>query len=173
MAIAVMTERRQSEFDRRSIPRGGRRQGDTLALDRALESMARRFGALMPDQRPTVLVVDDFADGRDIMREYLCFCGFRVTTAKHGEEALEKARAALPEVVLLDLVLPVMDGFDVITGLKQSEQTKHIKVVVFTANVLNDVRSRVTDAGATFIPKPCDPRIVALQVASLAIAQSG
>jgi CheY-like chemotaxis protein len=143
------------------------------ALERALESLARQFGALTPDRRPTVLVVDDFADGRDVMREYLCFCGFSVITAKHGEEALEKASAALPDVVLLDLVLPVMDGFDVIARLRQSERTKHIKIVVFTASVLNGVRAHVTNAGATFIPKPCDPRIVALQVASLATAQRG
>jgi hypothetical protein len=95
MAIAAKIERRHSESYRRSIPRGGRRQADTSALDRALQSMARHCDALMPDQRPTVLVVDDLADGRDIMREYLCFCGFRVITAKH------------------DLVIPVMDGFDV------------------------------------------------------------
>src|SRR5262245_46796605 len=168
-----MPERRHAESDRRSIPRGGRRQGDTSALERALESLARQFGALTRDQRPTVLVVDDFADGRDVMREYLCFCGFSVITAKHGEEALEKARARLPDVVLLDLVLPDLDGFNVMTRLRQSDRTRHVKVVVFTASVLNGVRAHVTNAGATFIPKPCDPRIVALQVAGLATAQRG
>jgi CheY-like chemotaxis protein len=65
-----------------------------------------------------------------------------------------------------------MDGFDVIACLRQSERTKRIKIVVFTANVFNDVRTRVAETGATFIPKPCDRRIVALQVASFAIAQT-
>jgi hypothetical protein len=100
-----MPERRHSESDRRRVPRGGRRRGDTSAIDRALESMARQFGARAPEQRPTVLVVDDFADGRHIMREYLSFCGFTVITAQDGTEALEKARTGLPDVVLLDLVL--------------------------------------------------------------------
>src|SRR6516165_6600293 len=107
-----MPDSRHSKSDRRRIPRGGRRQGDTLALDCALTSMARQFAALTPDQRPTVLVVDDFADGRDIMREYLDFCGFSVMTAKDAKEALQKAQEAVPKVVLLDLVLPGMDGFD-------------------------------------------------------------
>src|SRR5207237_10012943 len=59
---------------------------------------------------------DDLADGRHITRERLRFCGFCVDTATHGMAALEKAHAVVPDAVLLDLMLPDMDGFEVVAG---------------------------------------------------------
>jgi two-component system cell cycle response regulator DivK len=60
--------------------------------------------------RPLVLLVEDYDDTREMYREYLEFCGFSVLTARNGVEAIELATASHPDVVLMDLSLPIMDG---------------------------------------------------------------
>ena len=65
-----------------------------------------------------VLVVDDSPDARALYGEYLEFCGFRVETAADGEEAIAKARAEWPAVILMDLAMPRMDGWEAIRRLR-------------------------------------------------------
>ena len=62
-----------------------------------------------PSTQPLVLVVDDFQDNREMYAEYLSYCGFRVIEAKNGKEAIEQAFAQSPNVIIMDLSLPVMD----------------------------------------------------------------
>jgi two-component system, OmpR family, response regulator len=146
--------------DRRNAIRGGRRQADKDAY--------RAACAEIDGAAAVVLVVDDFPDGREMVAEYLRFQGFQVDEARSGEEALAKAGLNPPDIVLLDLALPDIDGLDVARRLKL-ESTKPIEIIVLTAAVFGDVRERVSAAGiATFIPKPCDLQQVVLQVHAVA-----
>ena len=75
------------------------------------------------EQKPLVLVVDDYQDAREMYAEYLNFSGFRVTEASTGDEAVEKAFAQRPDVILMDLSLPGMDGWAATRQLKNDERT--------------------------------------------------
>ncbi|MGZ6123553.1 MAG: response regulator, partial [Myxococcales bacterium] len=63
-------------------------------------------------RKPLVLVVDDFADNREMYSEYLSFSGYEVIEAKNGREAIDAAHARLPDIIIMDLSLPVMDGWE-------------------------------------------------------------
>jgi len=163
-------ERRVAPSDRRRVPRGGRRASDHASLDRALSAATALLQPSNADRRPLVLVADGFPDGRQMLCEYLTFRGFRVESAENGQQALDKAEALLPDVMVLDLMLPDVDGLTVIRRLKACVRTKPIKVVVLTTDVMGEARQRVLDAGAAaFVPKPCDIKIVALQLVGLAM----
>ena len=74
--------------------------------------------------KPLVLVVDDYQDAREMYAEYLEFSGFRVEQATNGAEALDKAFALLPDVILMDLSLPIIDGWEATRRLKGDERTR-------------------------------------------------
>ena len=88
------------------------------------------------DARPLVLVVDDYQDAREMYAEYLSFSGFRVAEAGTGVEALEKAFELQPDVILMDLSLPGMDGWAATRRLKTDDLTRHIPVVALTGHAL-------------------------------------
>ena len=73
---------------------------------------------------PLVLVVDDFADAREMYGEYLKFCGFRVAEAQNGVEAIDKAKRLKPDLILMDLSMPVVDGWEATRRLKADSSTK-------------------------------------------------
>jgi two-component system cell cycle response regulator DivK len=105
---------------------------------------------------PLVLVVDDYQDGREACAEYLAFAGFRVTEASDGAEALRKAFAELPDAVLMDLSLPVIDGWECMVRLRADERTRHMLVIALTAHALDAYVASARDAGAdSVITKPC------------------
>ncbi len=112
----------------------------------------------VPATGPLILLVDDFDDAREMYSEYLEFCGFRVETARDGREALEKARTLTPDLVLMDLSLPVLDGWEATRILKADPATRHIVVVALSAHTLNVDSARARAAGCDgFIAKPCLP----------------
>lgn len=105
-----------------------------------------------------VLVVEDYADAREIYVEYLEAMGFRVAEARNGEEALEQAFAKLPDIILMDLALPGMDGWEASRRLKQDERTKRIPIVALTGHALAGHEDSARQAGCDgFIAKPCLP----------------
>ena len=111
----------------------------------------------------SVLVVDDDPDNRDVLTEYLAFCGFRVASAGNGIEALTLARASRPQVVLMDLAMPGVDGYEATRRIKADAQTKHVVVCAVTALARSADRQAALDAGcdAVFV-KPFDvARLVA------------
>jgi two-component system cell cycle response regulator DivK len=108
---------------------------------------------------PLVLVVDDVDHGREIFAEYLEFRGFRVATAADGLEALEKAFALQPDVILMDLSLPGIDGWEATRRLKQDERTRAIPVIALTAHALASAHDKAREVGCSaVVTKPCLPQ---------------
>jgi two-component system cell cycle response regulator DivK len=105
-----------------------------------------------------VLVVDDSADIRELWRLWLNFWGFTVQEAQNGAEAVRKAQLNPPDLVLMDLWMPVLDGVQATKQLKDDPRTAHVPVVALSAQATVPGEPEVTDAGAeVFIQKPCDP----------------
>jgi two-component system cell cycle response regulator DivK len=114
---------------------------------------------------PLVLVVDDVAHGREIFAEYLEFRGFRVATAEDGIEAMEKAFDLRPDVILMDLSLPGIDGWEATRRLKQDERTRKIPIIALTAHALASAHDRAKEVGCdSVVTKPCIPKDLEAEV---------
>ncbi len=87
-------------------------------------------------QVPLILLVDDYEDARVMYGHFLRMSGYEPLEASTGEEALELALARLPDLILLDMSLPGIDGWEVTTQLKRNPKTKHIPIVALTAHAL-------------------------------------
>jgi len=96
---------------------------------------------------PSVLVVDDFVDGRELVAEYLTFRGFTVHSASDGAQAIEIAGAVRPDIMLLDLSMPGIDGWQAARILKSNPSTQQIIVVAVTAHALARETQAARDAG--------------------------
>ena len=108
--------------------------------------------------KPRVLVVDDYPDAREMYGEYLQYCGFDVVQAGNGVEALQRALETTPDIILMDLSLPVMDGWEATRRLKADTRTEHIPVVALTGHALAGISERAKKAGCdAFVTKPCLP----------------
>lgn len=109
-------------------------------------------------QEPLVLIVDDYADAREMYVEYLSVSGFRVAEAGDGQQAVELAKSLKPDVVLMDLSLPVLDGVEATRRIKADPDSKHALVVALTGHSEKEHTDQARAAGATsFIIKPCLP----------------
>jgi two-component system cell cycle response regulator DivK len=109
-------------------------------------------------EAPLILIVDDFEDNRAMYVEYLQFKGFRVVEAVNGQEAVEKTTKLLPAVVVMDLSLPVMDGWEATRRLKANPMTKHIVVIALTGHAEAAHAKKALEAGCDdFVAKPCLP----------------
>ena len=108
--------------------------------------------------RPLVLLVEDYDDTREMYREYLTFCGFDVATARNGVEAIEQASGIRPDVILMDLSLPIMDGWEAIRRLKSSPDTSSLRIIALSAHPLSSASRVGSEPGCdAFIAKPCLP----------------
>jgi two-component system, cell cycle response regulator DivK len=117
------------------------------------------------DKAPLVLVVDDYEDAREMYSEYLEFSGFRVAEARNGIEALEKAFELVPDLILMDLSLPGMDGWEATRRLKADERTKRIPVVALTGHALAGHSEGARQAGCdAFVTKPCLPDALVVEI---------
>ena len=120
------------------------------------------------DPSPLVLVVDDYQDAREMYAEYLTFSGFRVAEAANGVDAVRLATELSPDIILMDLSLPGMDGWEATRRIKLDERTKHIPVIALTGHALPGVSTSAKDAGCdAFIIKPCLPDAVVGEVRRL------
>jgi two-component system, cell cycle response regulator DivK len=108
--------------------------------------------------RPRVLLVDDYPDAREMYSEYLQFSGFDVIEASNGLEALQRAADEKPDIILMDLSLPVMDGWEATRRLKADARTADIPVVALTGHALVGISEGAKRAGCdAFVTKPCLP----------------
>jgi class 3 adenylate cyclase len=104
-----------------------------------------------------ILIVDDNADNRDVLARHLGRQGYRVLLADNGRQALELAAAHPVDLVLLDIIMPGMSGFQVLERLKADEQLRHVPVIMLTALGLVDGIARCIEMGAEdYLPKPFD-----------------
>jgi len=124
--------------------------------------MARSFA---PNR---ILVVDDRPQNVELLKAHLTNAGYVVETATGGQEALDKVAAQLPDLVLLDIVMPDVDGFQVCEKLKSSNDTNFVPVVVITALKESGDKIRALEVGADdFLSKPFDPYELLARVKSL------
>lgn len=118
--------------------------------------------------RQLVLVVEDYQDAREMYAAYLQFSGFDVAEAANGVEAVEKATALLPDIVLMDLALPRMDGWEATRRLKADARTRHIPVVALTGHALAGHADGAREAGCdAFVTKPCLPDALVAEIRRL------
>ena len=111
----------------------------------------------MPDRR-RVLVVDDEPDVLLLCRVNLEFEGYEVMEAADGVEAMSRVRERRPDVILLDVMMPRMDGWQVLSELKSDEELRDIPVVMLTAKVQDQDQIRGWSSGASeYITKPFSP----------------
>src|SRR5207248_3835551 len=113
----------------------------------------------------TVLIVDDDVDARRIYGEYLRVKGMTAFSATDGRKAIEKANDLKPDVIVLDLAMPRVDGWTVLKSLRGSSWTRTIPIIVVSA--VSDGRDEAYYAGCDgFLTKPCPPEVVWLQIQS-------
>jgi two-component system cell cycle response regulator DivK len=116
-------------------------------------------------ERPRVLIVDDYPDAREMYAEYLRYAGFDVIEASNGVEALERATDGQPDIILMDLSLPVMDGWEATRRLKADQGTAHIPVVALTGHALAGFSDGAKQAGCdAFVTKPCLPEDIVKEI---------
>ena len=115
----------------------------------------------------TILVADDDLDNRSIIAAALSAAGYRVCLAADGRQALLAAARENPSLVLMDMSLPVLDGWEAARRIKSDPRTSHIPVFAFTAHALAGNERKARDAGCEdFIAKPCVPREVVKRIAA-------
>ncbi len=115
--------------------------------------------------RPLILVVEDQDELRRLYVEHLALCGFEVIEAANGEDAISHTSSHSPDVVLMDLSLPILDGWEATRRLKADARTAHIPVVALTAHDGSSELQRATSAGCDwFVPKPCPPDALITEV---------
>ena len=117
------------------------------------------FARSTSDSRPPlVLVVDDYPDTRDMYAEYLDFAGMRAETAENGRQAVRRALRAHPDAIVMDLAMPVLDGWEATRILHADPWTKDIPIVVLTGTSQPDQKKRAEECGAMLVlQKPCSP----------------
>jgi CheY-like chemotaxis protein len=120
----------------------------------------------MQQRRKSVLVIDDQVDERAIQRAMLGHLGYQVLEAGTGREGIEAALASMPDLVLVDIAMPELDGFAVCRELRANPATHAVPILLFTASVAENLAERADAAGANgFLSKPIDPHQVASEVA--------
>ena len=115
-----------------------------------------------------ILYVEDNDDNIYMVTRRLSRHGYEVIVAKNGEEGVAKVQSEDPAVILMDLDLPVLDGWEATRRLKSSEETRHIPVIAVSAYAMVSDRKRAFDAGCDdFFPKPVDLKGLLRRIESL------
>lgn len=119
----------------------------------------------MSDPAITVLLVEDNPENREIYATFLRHHGYEVLEVEDGREALRVAEEAAPDLILLDISLPGLDGWGVAERLKDGGSTREIPVIALTAHALPEDYDRAQELGCdAYLPKPVRPRRVAEEV---------
>ncbi len=113
-----------------------------------------------------ILIVDDDSDIRKVLKARLELSGFKCFTAKDGREAVKRAKYNSPSLIILDLVMPGMDGFETYKSLKADEHTKNIPIIAYTAQDADIVAEKGIAALdiVEFILKPFDTEVLMLAI---------
>src|SRR5919197_5758259 len=128
------------------------------ALDESRPSTGAR-------NRPLVLIVEDQHELRQLYVQELVLSGFDVIEAANGVDAIAHTASLAPDVVLMDLSLPILDGWEATRRLKADDRTAHIPIVALTAHDGSGELQRATSAGCDwFVPKPCPPDALVAEI---------
>jgi CheY-like chemotaxis protein len=113
----------------------------------------------------TILIVEDNPDNQTIYRTILEHFGYLVLTASNGEDGIRLAREGHPDLILMDVSIPIIDGWEATKILKADPATSHIPVVALTAHAMAADRAKATDVGCDgYLAKPVEPRKVIEEV---------
>ena len=117
---------------------------------------------------PLVLLVDDAEDNREVYAQFLHFAGFRVEFAVDGVEAIEKASSLHPDVIVMDLSLPRMDGWEATRRIKSDPGTRGIPVIALTGHAVSESKRRAQEVGCSgYLTKPCLPDVLVSEIRRL------
>ncbi|MEW6541512.1 MAG: response regulator [Bacillota bacterium] len=106
-----------------------------------------------------ILIVEDNGKNRTLLKDLLHYHGYDTIEAKDGAEGISLAKEHLPDLILLDIQIPVMDGLTVLKILKESDETRNIKVVALTSFAMKGDKEKLLAAGFDhYISKPIDTR---------------
>jgi two-component system, sensor histidine kinase len=123
----------------------------------------------MSDQR-LVLIIEDDEDTRDMYAALLSVSGFAVQTARTGMEGFTRACESKPGVILTDLGLPTIDGWEVVRRLKSDTRTRDIPVIVITGRTTSELDAKALALGTRVLLKPCPPDMLIDEVERSLIA---
>jgi CheY-like chemotaxis protein len=126
----------------------------------------RRIPRAGRSRRPfLILIVEDARETRDMYTDFLTFCGYRVAQADDGIEALDRAAALHPDLIVMDLALPRLSGWEATERLKSNPRTRRIPVIAITGFHLNEYQERAMAAGCSaFMTKPCVPDLLLAEI---------
>lgn len=106
-----------------------------------------------------ILIVEDTEDNRRILRDLLTAAGYGIIEATDGRRGVESAQAQQPDLILMDIQLPIMDGYEAARRLKADPTTRHIPIVAVTSYALSGDEDRAMAAGCDgYVAKPFSPR---------------
>ena len=150
---------------RREEPRRGR---ERVRRAPALASRPRSGPRGEARTQRTVLIVDDAADTREMYGSFLGYRGFGVFTAPDGNAGVDTAVAQRPDVIVMDLAMPRLNGISAVAQLKQHPRTRHIPVIILTGYAFRAIQQGALEAGAdVFLTKPCLPEDLERHVRAL------
>jgi two-component system, HptB-dependent secretion and biofilm response regulator len=122
------------------------------------------------DRKRRVLIVDDIEDNREMYALTFASAGYEVDVAREGEEALARARVAPPDIVVMDLAMPGLDGWETTRALKKAE--KGVVIIVVTGHATDEGLERARREGADDVyVKPCLPHVLLAKAAALLAAR--
>ncbi|MGE5793696.1 MAG: response regulator [Bacteroidota bacterium] len=118
-----------------------------------------------------ILVVDDSPTDRQYMIETLKGKGFQIVTAENGEDAINKAKSELPDLILMDVVMPGLNGYQATRQITRDDATKHIPVIMCTSKGADTDKIWGMRQGANdYLVKPVDPQALLAKIAQLSAA---
>lgn len=119
----------------------------------------------MTEPSKTVLLVEDNEDNRTVYRTILEHFGYGVIEARNGEDGVRMAREEHPDLILMDISIPLVDGWEATRMLKGDDGTADIPVIALTAHALAADRAKAAEVGCDgYLAKPCEPRKVVAEV---------
>ena len=125
-----------------------------------------------PRLRPDILVVDDYTDALDVWAIMLGTAGFDVRTASTGPEALDAVKAQLPDLIVMDLLLPGLSGLDVARELRSHDATRHVPLIAVTGCTSETELALARQSGFTSVfRKPCEPPALVDEIRRLLLVE--
>lgn len=122
----------------------------------------------------SILIADDYEDNRELLRLILETSGYSLREARNGRECVEVAREAVPDIALIDLSMPVLDGWGALEQMRADERTRAIPCVALTAFAADEDRQRALEAGFdAYLSKPYRARDILDIITRLLAAQNG